>query len=436
MPGNPLLKRETSSSHNKSGKNGMENGTWPEDAILKHALYQYAAERLPLERRIGRLKDQYGLQIGLTTLKELNRHYEVPSSRRKLPQETARQLVLNKMADDPAGLRGAGTVMTKLAVDGTPVPRAIIRKVMRANDPDGAQARYPGKAPAIKRGRLTALGPMHEVNCDGHDKIGAQALQMGGVGLPIYGYKDKWSGCILHLVVIPNNRKADIVGHTFCDFVEKYGATALQITVDKGSETGDMYAMQTSLRSNYAQDVDCTAYPAFQALPSTRNIPIEGLWHWLRLNDGYNLHSFVTEGRKKGIFNGNDDLHVNLFNWIWPPIIQQRLDAFQIYWNTHTIRKQKDKLMPSNMSPNDAFISPQAYGGQRVSVAVPPATINALRSTLQLSREEAFRWVDDDFAQQAQQAYAHLGSPVLTVFSAWTVFSQMDGVLRQAMGRE
>ncbi len=46
---------------------------------------------------------------------------------------------------------------------------------------------------------------------------------MGPVGIPVYGIRDKWSGTILHLVVVPNARKAVIIGHLYLDFIEKYG---------------------------------------------------------------------------------------------------------------------------------------------------------------------------------------------------------------------
>jgi len=70
------------------------------------------------------------------------------------------------------------------------------------------------------------MGPFHEVNCNGHDKLGAQALQMGRVRLPIYGLKDKWSSMLLHLVIIPNNQKASTIGHVYLDFVEKHHGTS------------------------------------------------------------------------------------------------------------------------------------------------------------------------------------------------------------------
>jgi hypothetical protein len=59
------------------------------------------------------------------------------------------------------------------------------------NDPDGVDERYPGKKKNLMRS-TKVHGTWQEIHCDGHEKLGALALQMGGVGLPIYGMKDKW----------------------------------------------------------------------------------------------------------------------------------------------------------------------------------------------------------------------------------------------------
>ena len=86
--------------------------------------------------------------------------------------------------------------------------------------PEGLANRFPG-AHRIKRGRLTSFGPFHEPSMDGHDKLGAQALEMGGVGLPIYGCKDKYSSALLWVVVVPNNCLADTIGHVFLDMISE-----------------------------------------------------------------------------------------------------------------------------------------------------------------------------------------------------------------------
>ena len=92
---------------------------------------------------------------------------------------------------------------------------------MLDNVPEAVDARYPGQK-KIKRTQLTSIGVFAEVCCDGHDKGNALGLQLGPVSLPIYGFRCKWSGAILHMVVVPNDRLATTIGHVFLDFVEAY----------------------------------------------------------------------------------------------------------------------------------------------------------------------------------------------------------------------
>lgn len=93
---------------------------------------------------------------------------------------------------------------------------------MLLNDPEGVDSRFPGKK-KIKRAVLSGHGIWQELHCDGHEKLGKQALMMGSVGLPIYGMKDRWSNAILYLQCIPNDHLADAIGHAYLDFVEGYG---------------------------------------------------------------------------------------------------------------------------------------------------------------------------------------------------------------------
>lgn len=93
---------------------------------------------------------------------------------------------------------------------------------MLLNDSSGVDSRFPGKKDVRRRG-LTGHGIFQEHHCDGHEKLGKQALMMGPVGLPIYGIKDHWGMAIVYLRVLPNDRLADAIGHAFLDFVEDYG---------------------------------------------------------------------------------------------------------------------------------------------------------------------------------------------------------------------
>jgi hypothetical protein len=98
----------------------------------------------------------------------------------------------------------------------------MIRKVLAQHVPEGLAKRFPG-AQKIRRSTLSAIGPNYQHHADGHEKLSAQGLMMGGVGLPIYGIKDQWSAFVLHLVVVPNNRMATTIGHVHLDCIETHG---------------------------------------------------------------------------------------------------------------------------------------------------------------------------------------------------------------------
>ncbi|KAF8584361.1 hypothetical protein K439DRAFT_1653235 [Ramaria rubella] len=367
--------------NNPSGKNRIDNGTYhylkrPANEVLRGSLLQYAKEGLQLKDRLCRLGDEHGLYIKY--LKQLNQKFNIPSVRKGCQHEHAAQLILNKMAADTHQLNGAGYIKMALATEGHLIPHATVHCVILDNDPDAVDAHYPGQK-KIKHTQLTSIGVF-----------------------------DDWSGVILHMVVVPNDRLATMIGHVFLDFVD-FGISAipLRITVDKGSETAEMFAMQTSLRHNYAPNVSEELCPPFVALKSVNNTTIEGIWHWLCKTAECNFIDEVCRGHNKGIFNPNNNLHISLFNWIWPPICQSVLDEFTTYWNNHRVRSQKNKLMPSGATPWDIFTSPQAYG-------VPQDAINALRADLLHSRQEALQFV-----------WNHLRSPPCTVSSGWDIFTKM-----------
>ncbi|KAJ7858528.1 hypothetical protein B0H14DRAFT_2306872, partial [Mycena olivaceomarginata] len=119
-------------------------------------------------------------------------------------------------------------------------------KIMVEHFPLGFDNRVPGKKKStIPR---TANGPFHEISCDGHEKLGKQALEMGDIALPIYGYKDKWSDTIPFMEFVPNSRTSAAIGYLFLNFIETSGAIPIQMTMDKGSEIGWQYAIQDAFQ--------------------------------------------------------------------------------------------------------------------------------------------------------------------------------------------
>ncbi|KAF8589725.1 hypothetical protein K439DRAFT_1612526 [Ramaria rubella] len=340
--------------NNPLGKNGIDNGTWPSNDVLKASLLQYAKEDLRLKDRLRRLGDKHGLYINV----------------RKGPKgEHAAQLVLNHVVADTHRLNSAGYIKMALAMQGHMIPHANVHQVILNNDPEGVDARYPGPK-KIKCTQLTSIRVFDGVCCDGHDKANTQTL-LSHIKPTMY-----------QIAAIP-----------------------LRITVDKGTETGEIFAMQTSLRRNYAPNVCEESYPPFMALWSIHNTTIEGIWHWLRKTVECNFITKFGHGHTEGIFNPNHSLHVSLFNWIWPPICQSVLDEFTRYWNNH-----------------------QAYGGEHCSIPVSQDAIDALQAQLLQARTEALKFVDEEFAAIASKVWNHLRSPPCMVFSGWDIFAKMLSV--------
>ena len=98
---------------------------------------------------------------------------------------------------------------------------------MQDLDSGGPERRFPGNKAVVLRGTLDAIGPLHEVAADGHEKMNDQALQMGSVSLPIYAFRDKFSGLALHAIVVPNSRNKYLIAHAFLDMVKKYGGKSM-----------------------------------------------------------------------------------------------------------------------------------------------------------------------------------------------------------------
>ncbi|KAJ3780282.1 hypothetical protein GGU10DRAFT_279651 [Lentinula aff. detonsa] len=368
---------------NPSGSNGHQNGTRPSDDRLWEVLHELARRNLSLALRLDYLEKKEGYKIGKTKLKELNHQFNVPTVRKPPPLPVATTIVSETVAQDIAGQNGPSTIQQIIR-------NGQVWAIIHDNYPHGAEARFPGKQVPRPRGLLKlGEGIFQEVHCDGHEKMNAKALRMGPVSIDIYGMQCHSSGKILHEFVVPNARCSSTIGHIYLDFVSKYGKTCEQLTVDGGSETGEMYACHIALWFYMPNLTKC----GFVALPSTKNIVIEGSWgHWLKFR-GTTIRSAIELGREQGYFQSNNELHVNLFNWIWPKIVQAAVDEFIDYWNNHKTRTQHKANLPTGVAPNVIFDFPQNYGLVNCGVQVDLASIVALQETIPKTRDECYRWV-------------------------------------------
>ncbi|KAL0563780.1 hypothetical protein V5O48_018282, partial [Marasmius crinis-equi] len=182
-----------------------------------------------------------------------------------------------------------------LARDGNIIPRHEVHAIMKMFALEGAALWHPGKRNKISRGQLFMLGPWQELHGDGHEKLSSTALRIGLVGIGIYGFCQHVRKIEL-LCAVPDARQGDAVGHLHLDVIEKNSKIPVQITVDKGSKTGELYAQQIALRMAYS-NLNLNKCSAFVALTSTHNITIESCWKWLRKCNGIAVREVIKQGK-------------------------------------------------------------------------------------------------------------------------------------------
>ncbi|KAJ7575749.1 hypothetical protein C8J56DRAFT_900716 [Mycena floridula] len=141
----------------------------------------------------------------------------------------------------------------------------------------------------------------------------------------------------------------------------KFSEIPVQMTVDGGSGTGKMYAMQVALREKYLAE-----YSVKES--------------YMDKQIGYDIKNIFLLEKVNGYFNGAIELHV----------IQQY------------------KKIPSGVLPETVFKFLQDYGLAHGGIKVEQEIVYVLRGTIPISRDECMRWVADEFNVAATAAFKSL----------------------------
>ncbi|KAJ7897333.1 hypothetical protein B0H14DRAFT_2557937 [Mycena olivaceomarginata] len=170
----------------------------------------------------------------------------------------------------------------------------------------------------------------------------------------------------------------------------------------------------------FAPELSPEEWKPVVAVQSSSNIPIESTWSYDRKFNGRSIREVLEEGRIHLI--PGDVVHTYI-----------GLDKFVDYFNNKRTRKQQNRILPSGVAPNVVFDMPGDYGLENLAIPVTQEAIDELRALIETPREDALRWVSEDFAVVANDIYTILGSPKLEVLSGWAIFNAMVPLVRQEM---
>lgn len=113
----------------------------------------------------------------------------------------------------------------------------------------------------------------------------------------------------------------------------------------------------------------------------------------------------------------------DLVQWLWPKLIQQQLDTLKHRFNDHRVRFDRNKKLPSGVSPNIAYTLHKKYGGENYLQPVNTAIVRELM--VELGGEELIQFVSPEYAVCAQGVYDRLNIGELTLENIWFVYSEM-----------
>ncbi|TBU22809.1 hypothetical protein BD311DRAFT_675229 [Dichomitus squalens] len=410
---------------NPHGNNQYRHCPPKDDPKVEAALWDYHRRNISDKEKIRKLLfAEHGIKMSTATITRRRKAIGIKGSgatTRELTETEKRQLILDQMEKHPTRGMGPRRMQEAIAADaGVQLTRDYIAEEMHRLDLEGFTLQHP-TSKKKHRAALVCLGPDYEISCDGHDKLSS-------IRFPIYGARDVWSGKWHGLWVLPNNRYKLAIAYVYLHLVKKLKGMPLQVTTDRGSETGGIYAFANALREEFAADYPVLKLPPHRFLPSIHNTTIERGWLRLRLQWGDDVKVFWEAGQD--LYDEMDPDQYELVQWLWPKLIQQELDKLCTSLNNHKPRRVAGKLIPTGVAPNIAYTMPESYGGQ--PGGLQPVDIKLIDELMEdLGGEDLIWFVSREYEAHAEQVYASLGVGELTFHNVWDVFTRMLPAMTQ-----
>ncbi|KAF8508002.1 hypothetical protein JB92DRAFT_3098153 [Gautieria morchelliformis] len=347
--------------------------------IIQHYLNKGLRQR-DMPEQIA--KDHDGRKISTRSISRLINKYGL---------KTARQpcLSLSEMGDS--------ILQEQLRVNGTHLPRHFIQGFQFTRDPTEAAARFAGNKTITRKG-LVSPGPNEEEQ----------------MGIEVWGICDKYSRHELALWAVPNSRLAIVPPALYLMLVKEKKGIPLQTTSDKGSETGQLAAMQTALRTFYELGLSVETLPPHRFVKSVHNITRERGWCPLWNKDLKNVLLAWREGQLEVGYIDSNPTHRMMGVWLWARVVESRLDNARQLNGVHRVRRQDHVLLPTGGHVEDFYNNPEKYDEDTIS-----------RLLAEHIPQRLFQFGTDESHALATELFTQVGSPALTSLNAWEVWRAM-----------
>lgn len=202
-------------------------------------------------------------------------------------------------------------------------------------------------------------------------------------GFPIHGAIDGYSRRLLWLKVGRTNNDPAVTAKYYHDCVEELGGCPRLLRTDCGTENGLMATMQCSLRAEGNDEL--AAEKSHRYGPSTGNQRIECFWSQLRRGRTTWWINMFKDFVDRGMLHVGNIIHMEALWFCFAELIQQDLNFFVLYWNTHYIRRSRHETIAGK--PDELFFNPESRGAENHLQPVDDIIMEELRNQCKESIE-------------------------------------------------
>ena len=293
----------------------------------------------------------HGIRISLRHLKRILR--QLGCTRRRHPSDLNE--VVQAVEEE---LRGSGSLLGYRAMHqrlinqyGLVTTREVVRHVLRIFDPEGVEYRSRHR---LRRRLYRCKGPNYLWHIDGYDKLKPY-------GFCIHGAIDGFSRRIVWLEVASSNNDPRIIAQYFLDYVRQLGGTARIVRGDRGTENGNLAAIQRFFRRSMNDDF--SGDKIFMFGKSTSNQRIEAWWGRLRQGCADWWIEFFKDLRDSGLYCDDNIIHCECLKFCFMDVIQSELHRAAKEWNIHRIRPSSNVESPAG-KPDVMYFIPESVDAQ------------------------------------------------------------------------
>jgi len=125
--------------------------------------------------------------------------------------------------------------------------------------------------------------------------------------------------------------------------------------------------------------------------------------------------------------------------WIWTPVIRNGIQDTIEYWNTHKIRKQRDKALGSGQSPLEMLRTCEERGEMNCILPIRVEVIQEWKDRIMERIREDGEENDLEFWTPNQhkllsKVWTQLGAPDVALNNAWNIFMLMRDAVSEIDG--